>query len=88
MNYYVHSFVGVTTNSEAGVSGDFLAAYAPVFAAMQEHDMVLNLHGEMPGDLPTDTMSLEEAFLPELKKLHDQFPRLRCILEVSGDFCR
>ncbi|KIW72872.1 dihydroorotase, homodimeric type, variant [Phialophora macrospora] len=72
---------GVTTNSESGVPADFLNAYSPVFAAMEQHDLVLNLHGEWPGPLPSDGISLEEAFLPELKKLHDKFPRLRCVLE-------
>ncbi|OAL26281.1 dihydroorotase, homodimeric type [Fonsecaea nubica] len=72
---------GVTTNSESGVPADFLSAYSPVFAAMQEHDLVLNLHGEWPGPLPNDDITLEEAFLPELKKLHERFPRLRCVLE-------
>jgi dihydroorotase len=51
---------------------------------MEQYDLVLNLHGEMPGTLPTDNISLEEAFLPELKRLHEKFPRLRCILEASG----
>jgi len=66
------------------VSADFLDAYSPVFAAMEQHDLVLNLHGEWPGCLPSDDISLEEAFLPELKKLHEKFPRLRCVLEVGG----
>jgi len=73
----------VTTNSESGVSADFLKAYSPVFAAMEQHDLVLNLHGEWPGRPPSDDISLEEAFLPELKKLHEKFPRLRCVLEVN-----
>ncbi|KAJ9142353.1 Dihydroorotase [Pleurostoma richardsiae] len=71
---------GVTTNSESGVAGDFLETYASVFAAMEKHDIVLNLHGEVPGTPPSD-ISLEEAFLPELRRLHERFPRLRVILE-------
>lgn len=63
---------------------DFLQAYSPVFAAMEQHDLVLNLHGEWPGPPPSGDISLEEAFLPELKKLHEKFPRLRCVLEVSA----
>ena len=74
---------GVTTNSESGVASDFIEAYEDVFAAMQEHKLVLNLHGEVPGSLPSGSSSLEEAFLPQLKRLHKQFPDLRCILEVS-----
>ena len=73
----------MTTNSESGVPADFLKAYSPVFAAMEQHDLVLNLHGEWPGRPLCDDISLEEAFLPELKKLHEKFPRLRCVLEVN-----
>ena len=62
---------------------DFLEAYSSVFAAMEQHELVLNLHGEWPGPSPSDGLSLEEAFLPELKKLHEKFPRLRCVLEVT-----
>lgn len=50
---------------------------------MESHDLVLNLHGEVPGSLPSDGTSLEEAFLPQLKRLHEKFPKLRCILEVG-----
>jgi len=65
------------------VPADFLKAYSPVFAAMEQHDLVLSLHGEWLGSLPSDDISLEEALLPELKKLHEKFPRLRCVLEVG-----
>ena len=50
---------------------------------MEEHDLVLNLHGEMQQPLSSDGISLEEAFLPTLKRLHEKFPRLRCVLEAS-----
>lgn len=50
---------------------------------MQKYDLVLNLHGEWPGGLSNDNVSLEEAFLPELEKLHKKFPHLRCVLEVK-----
>ncbi|KAH8678463.1 dihydroorotase, homodimeric type [Xylariales sp. PMI_506] len=67
---------GVTTNSDSGVSNfeDFL----PIFAAMEKHDIVLNIHGEVP--YKTE-LTLEEAFLPTLKNLHERFPKLRIILE-------
>ena len=39
---------GVTTNSDGGIES--YEAYYPVFEAMQEVDMVLNLHGEVPSD--------------------------------------
>ncbi|KAI1197908.1 Dihydroorotase [Nemania serpens] len=72
---------GVTTNSESGVAGDFVEAYAPTFAAMEQHNIVLNLHGEVPGTVPKDDVSLEELFLPTLQRLNEKFPRLRIVLE-------
>lgn len=50
---------------------------------MEQHDLVLNLHGEMPQSLSSDGISLEEAFLPKLKRLHEKIPRFRCVLEAS-----
>ena len=50
---------------------------------MERSNLVLNIHGEKPGSLPSNSISREEAFLPELKKLHEKFPRLRCVLEAS-----
>lgn len=43
--------------------------------------MVLNLHGEVPGVVPDETMTLEEAFLPTLTSIHKKFPKLRIVLE-------
>ncbi|KID78204.1 uncharacterized protein G6M90_00g040090 [Metarhizium brunneum] len=70
---------GVTTNSENGVAN--VEAFYPTFAAMEENDMVLNLHGEVLESLAPENTTLEEAFLPTLKKLHERFPRLRIVLE-------
>ncbi|KFY42095.1 hypothetical protein V495_04673 [Pseudogymnoascus sp. VKM F-4514 (FW-929)] len=72
---------GVTTNSSAGVV-DYSVFY-PVFAAMEEHNMILNLHGELPStaDSSITVLSAEEKFLPTLLALHKAFPRLRIILE-------
>ncbi len=39
---------GVTTNSSSGIE-DY-GVYYPVFKAMEEEGMVLNLHGEVPSD--------------------------------------
>ena len=39
---------GVTTNSDSGIE-DY-EVYYPVFKAMEEVGMVLNLHGEVPSD--------------------------------------
>lgn len=50
---------GVTTNSEGGIES--YEAYYPVFEAMQEVDMVLNLHGEVPSD-PTTVIILFLSF--------------------------
>ncbi|KAI5814953.1 hypothetical protein BZA77DRAFT_90336 [Pyronema omphalodes] len=70
---------GLTTNSEGGVV-DY-AAFYPVFAAMEECDMVLNIHGESPSSETTTILNAEETFLPTLKALHERFPNLRIVLE-------
>ncbi|KAI0650697.1 hypothetical protein C8Q79DRAFT_1036444 [Trametes meyenii] len=72
---------GVTTNSEGGIES--YEAYYPVFAAMEEVGMVLNLHGEVPSSAATNTcvLNAEPAFLPHLRSLHAAFPRLRIVLE-------
>lgn len=38
----------MTTNSDGGIES--YEVYYPVFETMQEVDMVLNLHGEIPSD--------------------------------------
>jgi dihydroorotase len=71
----------VTTNSSNGAT-DF-EAFWPVFAEMQQLDMVLSLHGQA-----TDAFCLdrEAAFLPTLFAINEAFPRLRIVLEhVSTD---
>jgi dihydroorotase len=57
--------------------------FIPVFVEMEKHDMVLNLHGEVPGSPGSDItdMNAEEKFLPTLKMLNERFPKLRIILE-------
>ncbi|KAJ4472218.1 Dihydroorotase [Lentinula aciculospora] len=65
---------GVTTNSDGGIES--YEAYYPVFEAMQEVDMVLNLHGEN-----IHILNAEPSFLPHLHKIHSTFPRLRIVLE-------
>jgi dihydroorotase len=42
---------GVTTNSDSGIES--YEVYYPVFETMQEVDMVLNLHGEIPSEART-----------------------------------
>jgi len=79
-----------TTNSQDGVLD--LEQHFPVFKAMEAHNLVLNLHGEVPNTSPTafvnadsiDTVTVlnaETMFLPMLYKLHAAFPRLRIVLE-------
>lgn len=72
---------GVTTNSEGGIES--YETYYPVFEAMQEVDMVLNLHGEVPSSASSNTcvLNAEPKFLPHLRALHKAFPRLRIVLE-------
>ncbi|WRT70540.1 dihydroorotase, homodimeric type [Kwoniella shivajii] len=72
---------GVTTNSNSGIE-DY-GVYYPVFKAMEEEGLVLNLHGEVPSD-PEKNISILNAevhFLTHLKKLAHDFPKLRIVLE-------
>ena len=73
---------GVTTNSQHGVRD--IKRYYPVFAAMQEVGLVLNLHGEFTNCTPEaatihDSMNAESNFLPQLFDLHKDFPDLRIV---------
>ena len=80
--YGVKSYpAGVTTNSASGVV-DYGVFY-PVFEAMEQVGLALNLHGEVPSseDDGVDIMNAEERFLPTLKSLNERFPRLRIVLE-------
>ncbi|EXX69891.1 uncharacterized protein OCT59_005439 [Rhizophagus irregularis] len=72
---------GVTTNSDSGIES--YKVYYPVFKAMEEVGMILNLHGEIPSDIEQDicVMNAEEKFLIHLKQLHEDFPRLKIVLE-------
>lgn len=79
----------MTTNSQEGVL-DIEQLY-PVFSAMEKHDLVLNLHGEMIStpasavgkqtDPVVTVLNAEPLFIPQLAKLHAAFPKLRIILE-------
>ncbi|TDL29450.1 Dihydroorotase [Rickenella mellea] len=72
---------GVTTNSDGGIES--YEPYYPVFEAMQEVGLVLNLHGEVPSDDKTNAcvLNAEEKFLPHLFSLHTRFPKLKIVLE-------
>jgi dihydroorotase len=68
---------GVTTNSENGVT-DF-QALTPVFDEMEKNDLVLCLHGEMPGAFCLDR---EAVFVDKIMSWFDQrFPHLKIVLE-------
>lgn len=73
---------GVTTNSEHGVLD--IQRYYPVFAAMQDVGLVLNLHGESTSRASDASMihssvNAESNFLPQLFILHKDFPDLRIV---------
>ncbi|KAI9163479.1 dihydroorotase [Paramyrothecium foliicola] len=70
---------GGTTNSDSGVSN--IEVFYDTFAAMEKQNMILNIHGEVLESLAPAGTTLEEAFLPTLKSLHERFPKLRIILE-------
>lgn len=67
---------GATTNAEDGVA-DIRSAWQ-VFEAMEEQGLVLCIHGEDPAAF---VMDREDAFLPVLKLIASDFPRLRIVLE-------
>ena len=70
---------GATTNSDAAVSE--MTALYPVFAAMQEHDMPLLIHGEVT-DHFVDIFDREKVFIDRnLKPLAEKFTDLRIVLE-------
>ncbi|KAF8529002.1 Dihydroorotase [Hysterangium stoloniferum] len=72
---------GVTTNSEGGIES--YEMYYPVFEAMADVGMVLNLHGEVPSNLKSNihVLNAEASFLPHLVSIHVRFPKLRIVLE-------
>ncbi|KAK0121451.1 hypothetical protein ONS95_009745 [Cadophora gregata] len=72
---------GVTTNSKSGVSS--YEPFYPVFRAMEQCGMVLNLHGECPSDHAKNItiLNAESKFLETLEGLHSMFPELKIVLE-------
>lgn len=74
---------GVTTNSAAGVDPNDFSDFYPIFKALEENNLVLNLHGEKPPSKDEDihVLNAEPQFLPALIKLSNDFPNLRIILE-------
>jgi dihydroorotase len=72
---------GVTTNSQYGV--DNVKNFYPIFEAMQDNNMILNIHGEAPSDPKRNicVMNAEINFLPIFEQIHKNFPKLRLVLE-------
>ena len=66
---------GVTTNSAGGVKN--FEAYRHVFAAMEELDIPLLVHGETHGFV----MDREREFLPLYESLAKNYPKLRITME-------
>ncbi len=67
---------GATTNSHNGVSS--LDTVMEAIGAMEEHGLVLCLHGEDP---MASVLDREKEFLPTFKKIRRAFPSLRMVLE-------
>lgn len=75
---------GVTTNSQDGIGRECLLqprnypGFLDALGEMERLDLVLCLHGEVPGAFCLDR---EREFLPFVAWLVDQFPKLRVVLE-------
>jgi dihydroorotase len=70
---------GATTHSQSGVT-EVERAY-PALAAMESHDVVLAVHGEVT-DPAIDVFDRESVFIERvLAKIVRDFPRLRVVLE-------
>ena len=73
-------FEGTTTAAEDGVSNIYLLF--PVFEVMQNRNMVLQIHAEVPGTWSwVDTAQREAMCLPLVYLIHQNFPRLRIVIE-------
>ena len=80
---FVHAFkyypAGATTNSDSGVSA--LRNVYPVLDAMQEHGVILCVHGEVT-DPATDVFDREAIFVEgELQQIVRDFPALKIVVE-------
>ena len=80
---------GVTTNSKYGVDPNDFSGFYKLFEVMQRRGLILNLHGEKPAvktgiesdETDIHVMNAEPKFLPALVKLHNDFPKLKIVLE-------
>ena len=75
---------GVTTNSDAGIES--YEKYYPIFQAMSDVGLILNLHGEIPSSAENDicVLNAESKFLHHLEKIHLAFPKLKIVLEHAS----
>ncbi len=70
---------GATTNSDSGVTA--LDRAYPALAAMEEHDVVLSIHGEVT-DPAGDVFDRERVYVERhAQRIVRDFPRLRVVLE-------
>jgi len=70
---------GATTNSDAAVKG--IEALYPVFEAMQEHGVLLLIHGEVTEN-HIDIFDREKVFIDtHLRPIVDAFPNLKVVFE-------
>jgi dihydroorotase len=70
---------GATTNSDSGVTN--LSKLGPVFEAMQEHGLILQVHGEATGS-EVDVFDREKIFIDKnLVDLRTNYPQLRIVFE-------
>lgn len=70
---------GATTHSEAGIRS--LETIYPILEAMERHDVVLQVHGEVI-DPEIDIFDREKVFIDrELTPICRRFPKLRIVLE-------
>jgi len=70
---------GATTHSDSGVTA--LAHAYPALAAMEKHDVVLSLHGEVT-DPDVDVFDRERVFVERsLTRIVRDFPALKVVLE-------
>ena len=70
---------GATTNSAFGIRA--IEEMFPIFEAMQKHDVILSIHGEVT-DQDVDIFDREAVFIDRiLSRIAATFPSLRVILE-------
>ena len=67
---------GVTTNSQDGA--DRIEDLYPVLEAMEQAELVLEVHAEAPDAFSLDR---EAAYIPTIERIVSRYPRLRVVIE-------